>query len=367
MACLDRDETNTRPTPESRRCARPSRPLPGTKRDADRRRPRLCGRRRAARPALGHEPAAFPRGRDPDSQPGLPHFRDDEQSAKRRPHPLPAVPGVRFPAADRGHRGTDHASDQCADAELALQPARRCPGRDLTRPPRGAGKAARPVDHLGRMLRAFTYDVPHVSPARFDSDVPGEARVFTSLTLSKTYGLTGLRIGALICPPGLERKMNNIMESIVSCVASPSQYAALAALTGPQDYVSSARAHYRANRDAASAMLRSRGIRYLTPKARFICGRTCRMPATGMSGPGTSGSLSTSAWPFCPARRSVRSARAGSALRSAKNYSHLCGGPRPPPCTRIGHRGLAGTTDPVAGASGARALNTRRSQLARLA
>ena len=40
---------------------------------------------------------------------------------------------------------------------------------------------------------AFTYDVPHVSPARFDSDVPGEARVFTSLTLSKTYGLTGLR------------------------------------------------------------------------------------------------------------------------------------------------------------------------------
>ena len=85
---------------------------------------------------------------------------------------------------------------------------------------------------------AFTYDVPHVSPARFDSDVPGEARVFTSLTLSKTYGLTGLRIGALICPPGLEQQMNNVMESIVSCVASPSQYAALAALTGPQDYVS---------------------------------------------------------------------------------------------------------------------------------
>ena len=84
---------------------------------------------------------------------------------------------------------------------------------------------------------AFTYDVPHVSPARFDSDVPGEARVFTSLTLSKTYGLTGLRIGALVCPPGLERTMNNVMEAIVSCVASPSQYAALAALTGPQDYV----------------------------------------------------------------------------------------------------------------------------------
>ncbi len=116
---------------------------------------------------------------------------------------------------------------------------------------------------------AFTFDVPHVSPARFDSEVPGEARVFTSLTLSKTYGLTGLRIGALICPPGLEQKMNNVMESIVSCVASPSQYAALAALTGPQDYVSQARDHYRSNRDAASALLKEMGIPFLGAQGAF--------------------------------------------------------------------------------------------------
>ncbi|UVJ40905.1 pyridoxal phosphate-dependent aminotransferase [Arthrobacter sp. CJ23] len=116
---------------------------------------------------------------------------------------------------------------------------------------------------------AFTFDVPHVSPARFDSDAPGKTRVFTSVTLSKTYGLTGLRIGALICPPGLEQKMNNVMEAIVSCVASPSQYAALAALTGPQDYVEAAREHYRGNRDAASAVLAAKGIRYLDAQGAF--------------------------------------------------------------------------------------------------
>ncbi|MDQ0634683.1 aspartate aminotransferase [Arthrobacter pascens] len=116
---------------------------------------------------------------------------------------------------------------------------------------------------------AFTYGVPHISPASFDSDVPGEARVFTSLTLSKTYGLTGLRIGALVCPPGLEQKMNNVMEAVVSCVAAPSQYAALAALTGPQDYVEQAHAHYLANRDAASAILKAKGIRYLTAQGAF--------------------------------------------------------------------------------------------------
>lgn len=116
---------------------------------------------------------------------------------------------------------------------------------------------------------AFTYDVPHVSPAKFDGGAPGEARVFTSLTLSKTYGLTGLRIGALVCPPGLEQKMDNVMESIVSCVASPSQYAALAALTGPQDYVREAHRHYRENRDAASAALDAKGIPYLTAQGAF--------------------------------------------------------------------------------------------------
>lgn len=116
---------------------------------------------------------------------------------------------------------------------------------------------------------AFTYDVPHVSPARFDGGTSGDARVFTSLTLSKTYGLTGLRIGALLCPPGLKQQMDNVMESIVSCVAAPSQYAALAALTGPQDYVRTAHQHYRDNRDAASAVLDAKGIRYLQAQGAF--------------------------------------------------------------------------------------------------
>ena len=113
---------------------------------------------------------------------------------------------------------------------------------------------------------AFTYDVPHVSPLAFDG---GGERVIASYTLSKTYGLTGLRVGALVTPAGLEAQLSTVMESIVSCVASPSQYAALAALTGPQDYVQEAAAHYRGNRDAASAILDSKGIPYLAAQGAF--------------------------------------------------------------------------------------------------
>ncbi|PVE17291.1 aminotransferase class I/II-fold pyridoxal phosphate-dependent enzyme [Arthrobacter sp. Bz4] len=114
---------------------------------------------------------------------------------------------------------------------------------------------------------SFTYDVPHVSPARFDR--PGADRVFTSITLSKTYGLTGIRVGALITPPGMQQQLDNVMESIVSCVAASSQYSALAALTGPQDYVATALSHYRSNRDAASAVLQSLGIDFLDAEGAF--------------------------------------------------------------------------------------------------
>lgn len=113
---------------------------------------------------------------------------------------------------------------------------------------------------------AFTYDVPHVSPARFDLNAE---RVITSLTLSKTFGLTGLRIGALILPDGMGTQFNAVMESIVSCVGASPQYAAVAALTGPEDYILMAASHYRANRDAATAVLRSLEIPFLDAQGAF--------------------------------------------------------------------------------------------------
>lgn len=113
---------------------------------------------------------------------------------------------------------------------------------------------------------AFTYGVPHVSPAQFDTT---NERVVTSLTLSKTYGLTGMRVGALILPDGLGVRFNAVMESIVSCVGASPQYAAVAALNGPSDYITTAAHHYRANRDAATAVLAARNIPFLDAQGAF--------------------------------------------------------------------------------------------------
>ncbi|MDN5667945.1 MAG: aminotransferase class I/II-fold pyridoxal phosphate-dependent enzyme [Renibacterium salmoninarum] len=112
---------------------------------------------------------------------------------------------------------------------------------------------------------AFSFDLPHVSPVQFDSD----GRVLVCWTASKTYSMTGLRIGAVLTPPGVGKPVSMAVESTFSCVSTPAQYAALAALTGPQDSVVTARSHYRANRDAAEALLRARGLRFLDAQGAF--------------------------------------------------------------------------------------------------
>ncbi|MGC5169989.1 pyridoxal phosphate-dependent aminotransferase [Microbacterium sp. DT81.1] len=111
----------------------------------------------------------------------------------------------------------------------------------------------------------FTWDVPHVSIASLDED----DRVFSVFSLSKTYAMTGVRVGWLVTPAGFRDTMLRVQESAISCVNTPAQFAAVEALTGSQQPVADAAAHYRANFAAAAALLDARGIRYLTPTGAF--------------------------------------------------------------------------------------------------
>ncbi len=111
----------------------------------------------------------------------------------------------------------------------------------------------------------FTYGEKHVSLASLDDD----DRVFSVFSLSKTYSMTGIRVGYLVTPPGLSSVMRNVQEATISSVALPDQLAAVAALTGDHQHVADARTHYLANLDAACALLDERGIRYLKPNGAF--------------------------------------------------------------------------------------------------
>jgi aspartate aminotransferase len=111
----------------------------------------------------------------------------------------------------------------------------------------------------------FTYGSKHVSLASLDHD----DRVFSVFSLSKTYAMTGVRVGYLVTPKGLAETMRTVQEAQISCVAEPDQYAALAAVVGDHQPVADAREHYRQNLDLATTLLDERGIRYLEPTGAF--------------------------------------------------------------------------------------------------
>src|SRR5512139_4065166 len=72
---------------------------------------------------------------------------------------------------------------------------------------------------------------------------------------SKTYAMTGWRIGYGVMPAWLVDAVNKLMVNSNSCTASFTQRAALAALTGPQDDVDRMVAEFRRRRDAFCAGL----------------------------------------------------------------------------------------------------------------
>ncbi|KQQ10754.1 pyridoxal phosphate-dependent aminotransferase [Rathayibacter sp. Leaf296] len=116
----------------------------------------------------------------------------------------------------------------------------------------------------------FTYGRPHTSLASIAQELGhDDDRVFSVFSFSKSYAMTGVRVGYLVTPPGMTSTMVTVQEAAISCVASPDQRAALAALTGPQEAVAEASAHYLANLRLATAILDERGIRFREPEGAF--------------------------------------------------------------------------------------------------
>ena len=87
---------------------------------------------------------------------------------------------------------------------------------------------------------------------------------------SKTYAMTGWRIGYGVMPEWLVDAVNKLMVNSNSCTASFTQRAALAALTGPQDDVNTMVAEFRRRRDAFCAGLNTiPGFRCTLPGGAF--------------------------------------------------------------------------------------------------
>ncbi len=117
------------------------------------------------------------------------------------------------------------------------------------------------------IYRRFLYEGEHCSIATF----PGmRERTIILDGFSKTYAMTGWRIGYGVLPRDLVEPITRLMTNSVSCTASFTQRAVLEAMDGPQDEVRHMLQEFRKRRDIIVEGLNSiPGIRCVNPKGSF--------------------------------------------------------------------------------------------------
>jgi aspartate aminotransferase len=94
--------------------------------------------------------------------------------------------------------------------------------------------------------------------------------VVSCYSFSKTYAMTGWRIGYAVAPPEIAPTLAKCQEPLLTCVSTPTQHAALAALTGSQDVVREMREAYRSRRDLALSVLERSALRAFRPEGAFF-------------------------------------------------------------------------------------------------
>lgn len=112
----------------------------------------------------------------------------------------------------------------------------------------------------------IVYQGEHVSIASLDRMFE---RTITSYTLSKSYSMTGWRIGYTVAG---EPWMTGLRKTILyssNGVSTPTQWAALAAFTTPSDFLSTSLAAYRERRDLLLAGLNDLGLPCESPAGAF--------------------------------------------------------------------------------------------------
>ncbi len=110
------------------------------------------------------------------------------------------------------------------------------------------------------------YERRHVSIASLDDM---QERTIIVNGFSKTYAMTGWRIGYAIAPLEIMKGMLKIQQHSVSCAPSISQYAALAALRDSQECVDEMVKEFKGRRDVIVKRLNGIGLRCVNPEGAF--------------------------------------------------------------------------------------------------
>jgi aspartate aminotransferase len=105
-------------------------------------------------------------------------------------------------------------------------------------------------------------------PTTAIASLPGMSeRTITAFTLSKSYSMTGWRLGYVIAPRRYQSAVKTVVLYSTNGVSTPTQWAAVQALARGTEHVAQWRPGYRERRDRLAAGLKAAGFEVETPRA----------------------------------------------------------------------------------------------------
>jgi aspartate/methionine/tyrosine aminotransferase len=199
--------------------------------------------------------------------PGFPIYESVIRFAGATPVPLPLVEerGFAFTAADLAERLTPRT-------RLVILNSPANPTGGIVPPALTAEIAAVLADHDCSILSDEVYS-EMLYGARHDTVAAHHGLLDRTLLVdgfSKTFAMTGWRLGYAALPEGLVEPVTRLLINSVSCTPPAVQLAGVAALTGPRDEVNAMLAEFERRREAVVEGLNALpGVSCITPQGAF--------------------------------------------------------------------------------------------------
>jgi aminotransferase len=108
------------------------------------------------------------------------------------------------------------------------------------------------------------------------STLPGmEERTFTCSGLSKTYNVTGWRVGWVIAPAVYTEALRRVHDYLTLSAPTPFQYAGICALESPPQFYDDLVSEHTALRDRLAGHLQAAGFNFLLPQGSYFFFADC--------------------------------------------------------------------------------------------
>jgi aminotransferase len=112
----------------------------------------------------------------------------------------------------------------------------------------------------------ITYGTPHLSPASLPEL---RERTVSIMGLSKTFSITGWRLGYAVAPAALAHSISLVSDLFYVCAATPLQHGVAAGFAMPESYYEELRASYAVKRELLCGALTEAGLPPIVPEGAY--------------------------------------------------------------------------------------------------